>query len=369
MKESFFQPTSRDNEQARLTVLNVAYPFAPVSFDSTGGAEQIVAALDDVLERQGHRSIVVACAGSQTRGTLIATPNQPGIIDLSARQSAYQQQRAAIERALQESHIDLVHMHGIDFTAYLPPPGVPVLVTLHLPPSWYPPQAFALQRPRTWLHCVSASQELGCPPGALRWPRIENGVPTDKLAARSRKRTFAMALGRICPEKGYHIALDAARQAGMTLLLAGRVFPYPEHERYYVEEIIPRLDECRRDIGPIGFERKRRLLSAAQCLLAPSLAPETSSLVAMEALACGTPVIAFPSGELAQIVEHGRTGFLVHSVTEMAAALTAVRDLDPETCRQAARERFSADRMIAGYLRAYKALARTVPRAKPSLTA
>jgi glycosyltransferase involved in cell wall biosynthesis len=91
--------------------------------------------------------------------------------------------------------------------------------------------------------------------------------------------------------------------------------------------------------------------------LVPSLAPETSSLVAMEALACGTPVIAFPAGALAEIVEHGRTGFLVRDIGEMAAAIGRSEAIDPETCRAAARTRFSRDRMVEAYVARYRALA------------
>jgi glycosyltransferase involved in cell wall biosynthesis len=86
-------------------------------------------------------------------------------------------------------------------------------------------------------------------------------------------------------------ALDAAKRAGVSLLLAGKVYAYADHERYFKMEILPRLDQRRRFIGAVGLTHKRRLLSAATCLLAPSLAPETSSLVAMEALACGTATI------------------------------------------------------------------------------
>ena len=109
-----------------------------------------------------------------------------------------------------------------------------------------------------------------------------------------------------------------------------------------------------RFIGPAGFARKRRLLSAARCLVVPSLAQETSSLVAMEALACGTPVVAFPSGALPEIIEHGRTGFLVHDEREMAKAIQAAGELDRALCRETARRRFTLDRMTRRYFALYE---------------
>jgi glycosyltransferase involved in cell wall biosynthesis len=272
------------------------------------------------------------------------------------REQAQQQHRRAIARALERWPIDLVHMHGIDFYTYLPPAGVPVLVTLHLPPTWYPAEIFHLQRPQTFLHCVSAAQRRACPPGAVLLPDIENGVPVASFPPQHSKRHFALMLGRICPEKGFHLALDAAARAGMPALLAGKVFRYAAHEQYFQHEIVPRLDGIRRFLGPIGGVRKQRLLARARCLLVPSLVPETSSLVAMEALACGTPVIAFPAGALPDIVEHGKTGFLVHNVEEMAEAMVAVESLDPALCHATAQRRFALDAMIERYFGVYRRL-------------
>jgi glycosyltransferase involved in cell wall biosynthesis len=265
--------------------------------------------------------------------------------------------RDAIARALHRWPVDVVHMHGIDFHAYLPAAGVPTLATLHLPPGWYPPAVFSPERPDTWLNPVSAAQRAACPPSPALLGAIPNGVDVARLGCRGRKRGWAMALGRICPEKGFHHALDAAKVADTPLLLAGQVHPYPEHQRYHAEQIVPRLDGRRRFVGPVGLARKRRLLAAAKCLLVPSLAPETSSLVAMESIACGTPVVAFAIGALPEVVEHGRTGFIVRDVHEMADAIREAGRLDPEECRAAARERFPADRMAARYLGIYHRLA------------
>ncbi|MBZ0157307.1 MAG: glycosyltransferase family 4 protein [Alphaproteobacteria bacterium] len=337
-----------------LTVINVAYPLAPVRQDTPGGAEHVLSLLDGALVRGGHRSVVVACEGSSTAGALVTIPAVRGKISAEKWKLAQDLMRISLEDALRRFDADLVHMHGLDFPAYLPRPGVPVLVTLHLPLSWYDLSALFPERPGTYLHCVSSAQRRECPDGVRLLPDIENGVPVDRLASSVSKRDFALAMGRICPEKGFHLALDAARRAGKSLVLAGRVFGYREHEQYFRYKIAPRLDGSRyRFIGPIGFIRKRRFLTAARCLLVPSLAPETSSLVAMEALACGTPVIAFPSGALGDIVEHGRTGFLVRNEEEMAEAIGAVSSLSPAVCRDTARERFSSERMLRNYLEVY----------------
>jgi glycosyltransferase involved in cell wall biosynthesis len=339
-----------------LTILNVAYPLAPVGPDAVGGAEQVLAHIDQGLVAAGHHSIVIAPAGSRTAGTLVAVAAESGALDDAARRRAHSRFRDAILAALQRWPVDLVHLHGIDFHRYLPPPDVPVLVTLHLPPSWYPQEALAPGRPKTWLHCVGQTQHDACPKTPRLLPPIPNGVPVDRLTRRHAKRRFAIVLGRICPEKGVHIAIEAARRAEIPLLIAGEVFRYEAHQRYFEDEVRPRLDHARRFIGPVGFARKRRLLSAAQCLLVPSLAPETSSLVAREALACGTPVVGFRQGALPETIEHGRTGLLVDTVESMADAIGAAASLDARLCRAEARRRFSLSRMIQRYIELYASL-------------
>ena len=339
---------------SRLTILSVAYPFAPVLEDSVGGAEQILSKLDRAIVDAGHRSVVIAQEGSAVAGELRSVDHVKGYISDPLRAFVHGQVRQRISEAIRDCRPDLVHFHGIDFADYLPLQTMQCLVSLHLPLAWYDPGALRPQRAGTWLLPVSGSQVRLGAPGVKLLPPIENGVSIPKEL--EPKGDFALSIGRICSEKGTHEAVDAARAAGTGLLVAGEVFPYPEHRRYWRDVVRPRLDQARRWIGRIAGKRKQKLLGQAKCVLIPSRAPETSSLVAMEALAAGTPVIAYPSGALPDIIEHGRTGFIVDGPRQMAIAIRAVNDLDPLICRTAASERFPLAKMTSSYLAQYAKL-------------
>lgn len=338
----------------RLTIVSVGYPLAAAGPGAVGGAEQVMAALDAALVARGARSIVVAPQGSQAAGELVATRAEPPPFDDAAKRRAQARHRIAIEDLLRARAVDLLHMHGVDFETYLPAAAVPVVVTLHGPRCWYSAEAL---RPRAnvWLHCVSAAQHRDFAGHPRLLAPIDNGVAAPAWVAAVRKRDYALVLSRIAPEKGVHVALDAARRAGVDLLIAGEAFGYPEHLRYFETAVAPLLDERRALIGPVQGARKWRLLAEARCvLLAPQIA-ETSSLVAREALAAGTPVIALPAGALPSTIEHGRTGYLVDDAAAMAAAIRRVDALDPADCRRAAAARFPAERMIESYLALYRA--------------
>jgi glycosyltransferase involved in cell wall biosynthesis len=338
-----------------LTVVLAAYPLATVGPGCVGGAEQIVRLLDQRLHDAGDHSIVIAHEGSAASGTLVPVPGVEGALDARARQTASRAIGRALEYVLGQWHVDIVHFHGLDFPAYVPHTEARMLATLHLPIEWYPAAALRSVSAHVRFVCVSPSQQRAADAAGLASTVIENGVDV-VVPPIHRKGAYVVALGRICPEKSFHEALDAARLADVDLLLAGRVFPFEDHQRYFREAIQPRLDGRRRFIGPVNPAEKRMLLARAHCLLVSSRAPETSSLVAMEALALGTPVIAFPSGALPGIVEHGRTGFIVGDAREMAAAIHAVDDISADVCREAAATRFSAERMAAEYRCRYLAL-------------
>jgi len=316
----------------RLTVANVAFSRAPVRRDAVGGAEQVVAMLDAALVAAGHRSIVVARADSEVAGEL----------------------HAEIPR-----DADVVHFHGLDFDRFC---GVRrpcrrsdsggtaaalQIVTVHLPPSWY--AAGALSHSDFTYVCVSESERAAFPGDALLIP---NGIDLDAFVPGDGGDTL-VALGRICEEKGFHDAVDAAKRADDELLIAGHVFDYDAHQRYFSEVLKPKLDARRRFIGTVRGAAKRELLANARAVLIPSRVAETSSLVAMEALASGTPVIAYRSGALPEIVDDGVTGFIVDDVDGLVRAIADVDHIDRARCRAEAERRFDARRMIARYLALY----------------
>ncbi len=340
-----------------LTVLSIAYSLAAVSPDAGGGSEQVLSMLDEGIVAAGHRSLVVARQGSRVAGELLPVPCCSGRLHANAVETQRRRHAGAVARAVVENRVDIVHAHGLDFHAVLPRAGVPVLVTLHCPPVWYPPDALRTRRPATYFNAVSARQHAALAGTPNLLAPVENGVRVAAFATADPEPNAALVLGRVAPEKGIHIALDAAREANVGLTIAGPLDAYPDHVRYFDTEVAPRLGEDRRWIGAVGFERKRRLLAGARCLLICSEVEETSSLVAREAIAAGTPVIAVSRGALVDVVEHERTGFLVRGPKEIAAAIERVGDIDREVCRATARERFDSGAMVRAYLQLYEMIA------------
>lgn len=351
-----------------MTVLSVGFPLMHVGPDAGGGAEQILSLLERHLAAAGHRSLVVAAEGSKTAGELIASAAVPETI--TDRTSAQLIHRDAIARTLCRERVDLIHFHGLDFHTYVPETRVPMLATLHLPLDWYPKSIFQQQRCR--LNCVSFSQAAN-----TRLPVVPNGINIAPYLSQSAlARKHLLFVGRICPEKGAHTALEVAHKLDLPIFIAGPVHPYPPHQAYFHDQVEPLLDHKRRYIGPVGLEDKTRLLASAQCLLVPSSVAETSSLVAMEAIASGTPVVAFRSGALPEIVDHGESGFIVESLDDMVAATrqcarcAECAGLSPHVSRRIAQRRFGAERMVSDYLALYEQLTSSnasIPRSQPGL--
>jgi glycosyltransferase involved in cell wall biosynthesis len=279
---------------------------------------------------------------------------------------------AAVSRALASEHVDMVHAHSMDLFGFEFPPEIPLLITLHLPIEWYPRESVEKYRDQAQFCYVSETQRRKGLATFGDAGVIENGVDVQPLQCEVKKGDFALVMGRICPEKNAHSALEAGTKARVRVIIGGHVYPYRSHQRYFLEKIEPQLAGSEppadhRFVGPLSPERRQLMLAQAKCLLHPTLAPETSSLVAMEALAAGTPVIAYRSGALTEIVEDGVTGFLVNDVDEMAEAIGKVDKISPAVCYEAAKRRFSKERMIERYFDLYRRILTEGPRCSASI--
>ena len=347
----------------RQTILNVAPPLSEVGPYSMDGAEQVLERIDQALAKAGHRSLVIAAEGSQVHGTLIPVANfAPGLKvspSSSARvinelgKAAF---RKVIDKTISQFHVSLIHFHGSDFFDYMPETDIPIVVSLYCPLSTYPVKAFqhhAHERNVTLL-CVSESQLNSGPADADPLYLVPNGTEGSTLPPIRRKRRFSVMMGRISPEKGVHVGIDAAAAAGVPLLLFGKAAANEEDQFYMRKYIAPRLGRQCRQANSVKPASKKRALASAQCLIIPSLAPEISSLAAMEAMACGTPVVAFASGTLPDLIDHGRTGFIVNTPVEMARAIRDCAKLNPADCQAEALKRLSAKAMTDLYLAVYE---------------
>jgi len=340
--------------------LYVAYPLLPVTEESAGGAEQMLHVLESEAARAGYSTTTAACAGSRMAGQLYATT----VAGRGTLHSAAMEERKHALRTLELISIreaigckfDLIHDKSGSFFTYAGKLDVPVLATLHLPRSFYPRHYFAHLPENVFFNCVSQSQArsfqgLGNMAGV-----VQNGIRVERFTPRARKKDHLLWMGRICEEKGTHIALDIAEKSGLPVVIAGQVYPFQYHQQYFDREIRPRLKRMKNVVfmeSPT-FKQKAALLENARALLVTSLVDETSSLVAMEAAASGTPVIAFARGALPEVVRHNETGVIVRNNEEMVEAVAETSQISWRVCREVAEEEFSAARMAREYFKLYE---------------
>jgi glycosyltransferase involved in cell wall biosynthesis len=344
-------------------VLYTAYPLLRVHNESAGGAEQILWTLEREIVRGRAQTTVAASAGSRVSGELFSTGEpctQPD--DYERRRTEHEDNVVEFvrRRAREGNAFDLIHDHSGSFWRRAAEIDTPMLATLHLPRSFYAAENFNDVPANVSFNCVSDSQlrsfgDLDALAGV-----VPNGIALDcfESGAADQSRHGLLWLGRICEEKAPHLALEIAAQAGLPITLAGQVYPFSYHQQYFDREIAPRLEAMPNAtfISSPSAELKRRLLREAQALLTTSLAAETSSLVAMEAAASGTPVVAFRKGALAEVVRDGVTGFLIDDVSQAVQALRQVATIASTACVQHARENFSAAKMAEKYLQLYERL-------------
>jgi glycosyltransferase involved in cell wall biosynthesis len=208
------------------------------------------------------------------------------------------------------------------------------------------------------------SSTNGRPTGdcGTRWlGTVYNAVDVESFPYRAAKENELLFLGRLHPDKGVHLAIDAARSVGLPIVVAGKCSEPLERE-YFRTQIEPRLGPDVTIFGTADATAKRELLSRAAALMFPILWDEPFGMVMIEAMACGTPVVALRRGSVPEVVVDGVTGVLCEDPGELPEAITAARRLAPADCREHVRAVFGTETMVAGYEALYrKALAGRTP--------
>ena len=330
----------------------IAPPWSTIPPSGYGGIEWVVALLADGLIDRGHDVTLYAPAGSRTKARLVSPLDDVPPQDMIG--NPWYEASHAVSAYYQANEYELLHDHmgpvGVSIGALVDRPTVH---TLHGPFTSQALDLYGRLARRLWFVAISKSQQRAAPDG-LRWAGVVyNGIALDHYPFAERKDDFVLFLGRVDSEKAPDLAIEAARRAGRRLVMCIKLANEVE-QRYWREKVEPLLGDDIDVRGECGHEEKAELLASAAALLFPVQWPEPFGLVMVEAMACGTPVVAWRNGATPEVVVHGKTGWLADSMDEFVAGIDALDQLDPHAIRQDVSERFSAERMVDGYERAYR---------------
>ena len=339
---------------SRLRIGLLAPPWVPVPPPSYGGIEQVVATLAEGLVERGHEVTLVAAPGSSLPGVRMLSPlvSLPDAIGEPA--SDWRHALAGID-ALQDVDVVIDHSGplGALLTSRLHVPGLHVT---HGPLDAVPTEIYAgiaRHSPRLRLVAISHAQRAMAP--ELPFAGVcHNGLALETARFRARPDGYLAFLGRMSPEKGPADAIRIARRAGLPLLIGAKCREPAEHA-YFAEHVAPALGPDVVWLGELNAAEKYDLLAGARALLFPIAWPEPFGMVMIEAMACGTPVLATARGSVPEVVADGVTGFVRATPDELVETVARIGEIDRHACRRRVAELFSSDAMTAGYER----LART----------
>ena len=323
----------------------VAWRTPPLHY---GPWEQVTSLLAEGLVARGVDVTLFATLNSVTAAALDGVCPR-GYADDSTVDGRVAEAMHVAHALSRSAEFDLVHNH-LDWLplAFAEHCRAPMLTTIHgfsgagiLP---------AYARARSAYVSISDSDRSA----ALDYvATVYHGIDFDALPFAPDKGSGLVAFGRVHPDKGTHTAIEIARLAGRSLTICGIV----QDQRYFDEQVAPHIDgEQVRYLGSVGPQRRAEVLGASAALLHPIAFDEPFGLSVVEAMACGTPVIAFRRGSMPEVVDEAVTGFIVDTVEAAVAAVVRAETLDRAACRGRAQQRFSADRMVSDYIDVYRAL-------------
>jgi glycosyltransferase involved in cell wall biosynthesis len=338
-----------------MRIAQVAPLYESVPPQGYGGTERVVAYLTEELVRRGHEVTLFASGDSVTSAELVASCPR-SLRTNPACKDPLAHHYVMLERVIQRAaDFDVIHFH-IDYLHF---PisrriGVPQLTTLHGRLDLPDLQPMYDEFRETPLVSISDAQRRPLPQANFR-RTVYHGLPLDLHRPRTAHGKYFAFLGRISREKRVDRAIAIAERLGVPLKIAAKVDS--ADAEYYEREVVPMLAHPLVEfVGEIGEAQKGEFLGNAQALLFPIDWPEPFGLVMIEAMACGTPVVAFRAGSVAEIIEDGVSGFVVEDLDAAVEAARRTRDLDRRACRAAVERRFSVERMAEGYRQVYAEL-------------
>ncbi|HLP42452.1 MAG TPA: glycosyltransferase family 4 protein [Fibrobacteria bacterium] len=318
-----------------------------------GGTERIVHFLTEELVRTGHEVTLFASGDSKTSAALVPVCGRA--LRLSDSREPVASHVVQLEQAFRRAgEFDVIHSH-VDYLVFpfaRRHPGVPVLATLHGRLDL--PELLTLYQEYPEARLISISDSQRAPLPGIAWAgTVHHGLPPGLYRPNPKPGRYLAFLGRVSPEKGLASAIDIAVAAGIPLRIAAKVDRFDRD--FFETDIRHRLDHPLVDfIGEIGEREKQDFLGNALALLFPIDWPEPFGLVMIEAMACGTPVIARRRGSVPEVMRHGVSGFVFEHDSEAVEAVWRVPDLSRMGCRRYFEERFAARRMAEDYVAIYQ---------------
>ncbi len=338
-----------------MKILQIAPLWESVPPPAYGGTEAVVSVLTEELVRRGHQVTLCASGDSRTQAELLSI--YPSSLR-TARDLQDPWPYAWLHSALslrEANEFDIIHNHAGELTmamAHLVP-DVPMLTTMHCLVT--PDTKFIWDRYPGYYNTISMSQRRNMPPLASGHfvGVVYNAINVPSFPYEERKEDYLLFLSRISVDKMPHLAVEVARRTGKRLIIAGKVDRVDEE--YFQSVLAPLIDGKQvQFVGEADARLKRELYAKAYCLVLPLSWEEPFGLVLIEAMACGTPVVAFGRGSVPELVLDGDTGYIVRDVDEMVDAVRRVDRIDPRRCRQHVAENFDAPLMAERYLQAYQ---------------